>query len=59
MSQRFNVYESDKLIAGPRRQRSTSRSRRLHTKTDGHDPKRCTAHPVLMNPAIRTPSAAS
>jgi hypothetical protein len=47
MSQRFNVYESEKLIAVVHAADGEQAVLAACTKTDGHDPERCTACPVL------------
>ena len=56
MSQRFNVYESEKLIAVVHAADGEQAVLAACTKTDGHDPKRCTAHLILpkTTPPCRT-----
>ena len=56
MSQRFNVYESDKLIAVVHAENAAQAIHAACTKTDGHDPRRCTAYPILPKtaPTCRT-----
>lgn len=52
MSQRFNVYESDKLIAVVHAEHEEHAVIAACAKTDGHDPQRCSAYPILSK---RTP----
>ena len=54
MSQTFNVYEADRLIAVVHAENAPQAILAACTKTDGNDPKLCMARPVQMKPAIRT-----